>query len=106
MSLYIAMAAAVGAAAGVFLDADRLWPARWVLGAGLFIAFVLSARGYVGYAIRFVLVAGGAVCVILGAEAQSRALHPPIRQLLEEQFGGFAIDTVGIGRHETPFEIE
>jgi competence protein ComEC len=93
MSLNIAIAAAVGAAAGVFLDAGLLWPARWVLGASLFAAFVLSARGYVGYAIRFVLVAGCAVCVIAGAEAQYRALHPPIRQLLEDQFG-------------TPFEIE
>jgi competence protein ComEC len=106
MSLYIAIAAAVGAAAGVFLDAALLWPARWVLGVSLLAAFVLSARGYIGYAIRFVLVAGCSVCVIAGAEAQYRALHPPIRQLLEEQFGGFAIDTVGIERHETPFEIE
>jgi competence protein ComEC len=106
MSLHIAIAAAVGAAAGVFLDAALLWPARWVLGASLFVAFVLSARGYIGYAIRFVLVAGCAICVIAGAEAQYRALHPPIRQLLDEQLGGFAIDTVGIERHDTPFEIE
>jgi competence protein ComEC len=106
MSLYIATAAAVGAAAGVFLDADLLWPARWVLGAGLLIAFMLSARGYVGYAIRFVLVAGGAVCVILGAEAQSRALHPPIRQLLDSQFGGFAFDSIATDLHGTPLEIE
>ena len=40
------------------------------------------------------------------AEAQYRALHPPLRQLLEDQFGGFAIDTVGIDRHDTPVEIE
>src|SRR5687767_13150396 len=105
MSLYIATAAAVGAAAGVFLDADLLWPARWVLGAGLVMAFMLAARGYVGYATRSVLVAGGAVCVILGAEAQYRAMHPPIRQLLDGQFGGFAIDTIGIDRHDTPIEI-
>src|SRR5687767_527559 len=106
MSLNIAIAAAVGAAAGVFLDAALLWPARWVLGASLFIAFVLSARGYVRYAIRFVLAAGCGGCVIAGAEAQYRALHPPIRQLLDRQFGGFAIDTAGIDRHDTPFEIE
>ena len=105
MSLYIATAAAVGAAAGVFLDADLLWPARWVLGAGLVMAFMLAARGYVGYATRSVLVAAGAVCVILGAEAQYRAMHPPIRQLLDGQFGGFAIDTIGIDRHDTPIEI-
>ena len=106
MSLYIATAAAVGAAAGVFLDATLLWPARWVLGAALFIAFALAARGYVGYATRFLLVAGGAVCVILGAEAQSRALHPPIRQVLDAQFGGFALDTIGTDLHGTPLEIE
>src|SRR5688572_30748041 len=106
MSLYIATAAALGAAAGVFLDATLLWPARWVLGAGLFIAFVLSARGYAGYAMRFLLVAGGAVCVLLGAEAQSRALHPPIRQLLDRQFGGFAFDTIATNLHGTSLEIE
>ena len=106
MSIYIAIAAAAGAAAGVFLDADVLWPARWVLAAGVLIAFVLSARGYLGYAIRFVLVAGGAACVILGAEAQNRALHPPLRQLLDEHRGGFAIDTIGIERDDTPLEIE
>ena len=106
MSTYIAVAAAVGAAAGVFLDADWLWPARWVLGVSMFAAFVLAAHGYVGDAIRCVIVAGGAVCVLLGAEAQYRALHPPIRQLLEEQIGGFAIDTVAVDRHDTPVEIE
>src|SRR5688572_32764234 len=106
MSLYIATAAALGAAAGVFLDTALLWPARWVLGAGLFIAFVLSARGYVGYAVRSVLVAGCAACAILGAEARYGALHPPIRLLLDDQLGGFAIGTIGIDRHDTPFENE
>jgi competence protein ComEC len=106
MSIYIAIAAAVGAAAGVFLDAAVVWPARWVLGASVFIAFVLSARGFIGYAIRFVIVAGAATCVLLGAEAQYRALHPPIRQLLEEHLGGFAIGTLGDDRHDTPIEIE
>ena len=106
MSIRIAIAAALGAAAGVFLDAQWLWPARWLLGGSMLIAFVLSARGDVGYAIRFVLAAGVAVCVLLGAEAQYRALHPPIRQVLDEQLGGFAIETVGADRHDTPFEIE
>ena len=106
MSIYIAAAAAVGAAAGVFLDSGLLWPARWLLGASVFLSFVLSARGYVGYAIRFTIISGFAVCILLGAEAQDRALHPPIRQVLDEQFGGFAFDTVGIDRHDTPFEIE
>ena len=106
MSICIAIAAAAGAAAGVFLDAGWLWPARWVLGAGMFVSFILSARGYIGYALRFTLLAGFAVCVLLGAEAQYRALHPPIRQLLDEHLGGFAFDTVAIDRHDTPFEIE
>ncbi len=106
MSISIAIAAALGAAAGVFLDADRLWLARWVLAASLFVAFVLAARGFVGYAIRVVPVALTAACVIFGAEAQYRALHPPIRQLLEQQYGGFTIGTVGTGRHDTPIEIE
>lgn len=106
MSVSIAIAVALGAAAGVFLDADWLWPARWVLGASLFAAFILSARGHVGHAIRFVLAAGLAVCVLLGAEAQYRAVHPPIRQLLDERLGGFAVETIGVERHDTPFEIE
>lgn len=106
MSIYIALAAALGAAAGVFLDREWLWPARWVLAASLFAAFVLSARGYVGCAIRCVLIAAGAVCVLLGAEAQYRALHPPIRQLLDDQLGGFAVESPGLERQDTPVEIE
>ena len=106
MSIYIAIAAAAGAAAGVFLDAGWLWPARWLLGGSMFVSFVLSARGYVGYAVRFTLISRFAVCVLLGAEAQYRVLHPPIRQLLEDQFGGFAIDTMGDDRHENTIEVE
>jgi competence protein ComEC len=106
MSTSIAIAVALGAAAGVFLDVDWLWPARWLLALSLFAAFILTARGYVGHAIRFALAAGFAACVILGAEAQYRAVQPPVRQLLEDQLGGFAIDTVGVGRHDTLVEIE
>ena len=106
MSIYIAIAAAAGAAAGVFLDSDWLWPARWLLGGSMFVSFVLSARGYVGYAVRVTVISGFAVCVLLGAEAQYRALHPPIRQLLDDQFGGFAIDTMAVDRHENTIEIE
>ena len=106
MSLYIAIAAAGGVVIGVFLDPMLLWPARWVVAVAGIAAFLLAARGYRTSATNAVLLACAAICALLGADAQHRALYPPLRQLLEAQLGGFAIETISIDRHETPIEIE
>ncbi len=42
----------------------------------------------------------------MGSAAEHRALHPPLRQFLEDRLGGFAIDEPTCERHDTPVEIE
>jgi competence protein ComEC len=71
------MAAAVGVAAAG-------WALRWER--------VTTAALMIGFAS-----AGAAVA----ANARDAALHPPLRQLLHDAFGGFAIETLGPpGRHD------
>ena len=49
-------------------------------------------------AIAFGFLMGGAALTV---DARERALHSSIRQLLNEQFGGFLIDSIGpAGRHD------
>jgi competence protein ComEC len=90
----------------VFLDPASLWPARWLVAIFGVAAFLLAARGRVAIAKAVAMGALAATCVLIGADAQHRALYPPLRQLLEARFGGFALDTLDLERHDTPFEIE
>jgi competence protein ComEC len=105
-SLALALAVSTGVAAGVFLNAASLWPARWLIALFGVAAFVLAARGRTQMAKAVALGALAATCVLIGADAQQRALYPPLRQLLEARFGGFAIESFELERHDTPFEIE
>ncbi len=58
------------------------------------------------FAKAFAACALAAACALIGTDAQHRALYPPLRQLLEARFGGFAIESIDLERHDTPFEIE
>lgn len=105
-SLLLALAVSAGVAAGVFLPSAWLTPLPWAIVLFALPAFLLAARGFT--AAPKVLASGAlaAVCALLGADAQHRAIDPPLRQLLEARYGGFAIETLGDERHDTPFEIE
>ena len=105
-SLALALAVSAGVAAGVFLDPASLWPARWLVAALGVAAFLLAARERMAMATAVAVCALAAASALFGADAQRRALHPPLRQLLENRFGGFAIETLDLERHDTPFEIE
>ena len=105
-SLLLATAVSTGVAAGVFLPSSSISPARWLIAVCGLAAFLLAARGHVAAAKWFVAGALAAVCVLLGADAQHRAIDPPLRQLLEARFGGFAIEAIDLERHDTPYEIE
>ncbi len=105
-SLGLALAVSGGVAAGVFLDPASLWLARWLVAIFGVAAFLLAARGRVAIAKGLATGALAATCALIGADAQHRALYPPLRQVLEAKAGGFAIDTIGFERHDTPFEIE
>jgi competence protein ComEC len=106
VSLVLALAVSCGAAAGVFLDPSSLWPARWIAAGCGVAAFLCAARGYRAFGALFVTLAVGSFCALLASDAHYRALYPPLRQMLEAQFGGFAIESATTGRHERPIPIE
>jgi competence protein ComEC len=106
LSLLLALAVSAGTAAGVFLDASTVAPARWLLAALGMAVFLAAARGWKVAARALAAGALAALSALLGADAEQRARHPPLRDVLERRFGGFALESAGIERHETPLEIE
>ena len=105
-SLALALAVSAGVAAGVFLDPVLLRFAPWLAAILGMAAFLLAARGRLAAARALATGALAAACALIGADAHHRALHPPLRQRLEARFGGFALETIDLTRHDTPFEIE
>ena len=105
-SLALAIGVASGVAGGVFLDPGIVTPARWVVALFVAVAFVLAAKGVVFIAKWFTIGALTAACVIWGSHAEHDALHPPLRQMLDERSGGFAIESIDLERHDTPVVIE
>ena len=106
LSLLLALAVSSGVAAGVFLNPNSLRFVPWIVAMSALTSFVSAARGNRSVATVFAAISLCAITALLGADAQHRALYPSLRVLLEQRFGGFAIETIGVERHETPFEIE
>ena len=92
-SLLLALAVSAGVAAGVFLPSASMPYERWLVAICGLLAFLLAARGHLITAKWFAAGALAAVCILLGSDAQHRAIDPPLRQLLEARFGGFAMDS-------------
>jgi predicted membrane metal-binding protein len=105
-SVALAIAISAGVAAGVFLDSSLLSLARWVLAVAGGGAFVTAARGWKAVAQSLSLAALAAACMLLAADAEHRAMQPPIRQLLDERLGGFDITRIDTERNDTPVVIE
>src|SRR5687767_7526178 len=106
LSVALAIAVAAGVAGGVFLDHAMVSTARWLVAVSVSLAFVLAAKGLLFIAKPLSFVTLAAACVIWGAQAEQQALHPPLRQLLEERLGGFHIAAIDTERHDTPLVIE
>jgi len=106
LSLSLAIAAAVGTAAGVFADPAAISWARWLLATSALAAFLCASKRLTRWAMRCGLAGLGAACVLLASGAHRAALHPPLRTLLEQRLGGFAIEGIEAPRHETPILIE
>ena len=70
------------------------------------IAFAMAAKGLLFIVKLLSLVTLMAASVIWGSQAEQQALHPPLRQLLDERLGGFAIAAIDTERHDTPLVIE
>ncbi len=105
-SIALAVSVAIGAAAGVFGDPAALGSARWLAAVFGVAAFAAAAKGHrriAKWTARCALIAATALA---GADAQYRALHPPLRSLLNERFGGFDIESIGSGRQDNPVVIE
>ena len=84
-SLLLALAVAGGVAAGVFLDQVAAALAPWLIAGASLVTLVFRSHQW-GVVTRVAGTLGiaGAACVI-GADANSRALHPPLRQLLDDR---------------------
>ncbi len=106
LSLTLAIAAAAGTAAGVFADPFWMSPARWLLSAAGLVAFACASCQRMTWALRSSLVGLAAACALLASAAQDAAFHPPLRNLLEQRLGGFAIEDVDAPRHDTPIVVE
>lgn len=106
VSLIFAVAVATGTAAGVFLDPWLLAPVPFLTAGFIVVSFLLAARGYTATATLAGAIALAGICVLFASDAQHRAMYPPLRVTLEQRFGGFALETIGLERHDTPFEIE
>ncbi|MDP2319721.1 MAG: DNA internalization-related competence protein ComEC/Rec2 [Acidobacteriota bacterium] len=106
LSLALAIAAAAGTAVGVFADPLWLSPVRWLLAIAAVATFLCASRQHLAWARRSGFVGLGAVCALLASAAEQAALHSPLRTLLEQRLGGFAIDSVGAPPQDTPIEVE
>lgn len=105
-SLLLAVATTTGIAAGVFFDPSSIAPANWLAAVLVLLAFLFAARGMIAFARLFVVLAFVPISALIAVHAQTRAVHPPLRQFLEDRIGGYAIDSTDVERHETPVEIE
>src|SRR5688572_11457537 len=85
LSLVLAVALVIGLAGGVSIDTPLTFPVSIALAAGWLIATIgfLRSRALVQMAgIVISLIAAG---WLLGAHALERALHPPLRTMLEQR---------------------
>lgn len=106
LSLALAVAAAAGTAAGVFAAPAWMPYARWMLAIAAVAAWLCASRRRFTWARRSGFAGLGAMCALLGAAAQDAAMHPPLRTLLEQRLGGFAIEGIDAPRSDTPIVVE
>jgi len=105
-SLLFAITTTAGVAAGVFLDASLARPAQWCVALFVLASFLCAAKGHLGFARLGIAGAFLPLCLLIASGAEHRALHPPLRQFLEDRIGGFAMDSRDVERREVPVEIE
>ena len=106
-SLLFAVATTAGVAAGVLLDPNLITtPAQWLAALLTLATFICAARGMPALSRWGSAAALIPVSALLGIAAQDRALHPPLRQFLEDRIGGFALDSRDVGRKDVAVEIE
>ncbi len=106
LALAFTVALTIGLVFGVAFDfASLRWPAAILAGSWASAALAYHRRlpRALLAALAMTAVAAGSM---LGAAAVDRALHPSLRELLEQRLGGFAIDSARDGRAEEPVIVE
>ncbi len=106
LSLLIAVAVAAGMAAGVFLDPSFTPVVPWVIVAAGGTAIAAASAGWPRTLRATAGLALAGAMSLVGAGAQDRAWHPPVRTLLEQRIGGFDIDGVDAARPDAPILVE
>ena len=85
---------------------DVHWPGGcWPIAGLARLCLRLAAAAHMGAA-RWRSSALTAACACSAAAAHDAALHPPLRTLLEQRLGGFAIEGIDAARHDTPIVVE
>ena len=105
LSLALALTLSVGIACGVLTDAQPTDPLSLALALSWAGGSVAFFRGWPRVQLAAIGVTVFAAGWLLGDHALERAMHPPLRNLLEERIGGFAIDGSN-DRPESPIVIE
>ncbi len=106
LSFGLAVTLVAGLAGGVVVDRPIVLPLSLSLAGG----WLATTVGFFGQRPRVqfggFLVSVFAAGWLLGGHAVDRAIHPPLRTLLEQRFGGFAIEAAGDTRSDDPIVIE
>lgn len=95
-----------GLACGLTLDPRSLSHAPLLVVAALVVGLLAHAHRRPMLAGGALAIAGSALAAMHGAGALDRALHPPLRAVLDARFGGFDIDRPVGTRLETPLVVE
>jgi competence protein ComEC len=82
---------AAGLAAGVTIDAPAVLGLTLALSAAWVVAVLARRRGFIRLHFGAVSALAGSVGCLLGVAAVDRALNAPLRVLLEQRIGGFAL---------------
>ena len=105
VSLALAAALSAGLACGVLTDLHASRALSVVLAAAWVASLISFVRGRPRELLAAVVLAVLSAGWLLGARAVDRALHPPLRNLLEQRLGGFALEGPDV-RHDAPIVVE
>ena len=80
--------------------------ARWLLAVAAIATFWSASRQRRAWALGSGLTGLVAGCALLASAADDATQHPPLRSLLEQRLGGFAIEGLEAHRSDTPIVVE
>jgi len=105
LSLLLAVSLIAGLAVGVIVERPVVLVSALTLSAGWTASLLAYRWVWPRLQIAAQCVAVAAIGCVFGASAVDRALHPPLRTILEQRVGGYAIDA-NEGTSDSPFTIE